>query len=111
VSGSIALRRQDWVQSLSIATTLATATWLVSLASIYSLFGPMPECHVPSSSIFLVFFSCHILILITQIEQKYAKETAQLNPNHRFVPWVVVNDQPLQEVCPSVCRLLFYVHF
>lgn len=34
-----------------------------------------------------------------QIEQKYAKETAQLNPPHRFVPWVVVNNQALQEVC------------
>ncbi|GMY25586.1 gamma-interferon-responsive lysosomal thiol protein [Fagus crenata] len=31
------------------------------------------------------------------IEQKYAKETAQLNPPHRFVPWVVVNNKPLQE--------------
>ncbi|XP_023875794.2 gamma-interferon-responsive lysosomal thiol protein isoform X2 [Quercus suber] len=31
------------------------------------------------------------------IEQKYAKETAQLNPPHRFVPWVVVNNQPIQE--------------
>ncbi|KAJ1416262.1 Gamma interferon inducible lysosomal thiol reductase GILT [Sesbania bispinosa] len=31
------------------------------------------------------------------IEQKYAKETAQLNPPHRFVPWVVVNNQALQE--------------
>ena len=34
-----------------------------------------------------------------QIEQNYAKETAQLNPPHRFVPWVVVNNQALQEVC------------
>ncbi|KAH1068640.1 hypothetical protein GYH30_006288 [Glycine max] len=31
------------------------------------------------------------------IDQKYAKETAQLNPPHRFVPWVVVNNQALQE--------------
>lgn len=31
------------------------------------------------------------------IEQKYAKETAQLNPPHRFVPWVVVNNHALQE--------------
>ncbi|XP_027337621.1 gamma-interferon-responsive lysosomal thiol protein [Abrus precatorius] len=31
------------------------------------------------------------------IEQKHAKETAQLNPSHRFVPWVVVNNQALQE--------------
>ncbi|XP_041023834.1 gamma-interferon-responsive lysosomal thiol protein-like [Juglans microcarpa x Juglans regia] len=32
-----------------------------------------------------------------RIEQKHATETAQLNPPHRFVPWVVVNNQPLQE--------------
>lgn len=32
-----------------------------------------------------------------QIETKYARETAQLNPSHRFVPWLVVNDKPLAE--------------
>ncbi|KAF7845281.1 Gamma-interferon-inducible lysosomal thiol reductase [Senna tora] len=31
------------------------------------------------------------------IEEYYAKQTAQLNPPIRFVPWVVVNNQPLQE--------------
>ncbi|XP_012089790.1 gamma-interferon-responsive lysosomal thiol protein [Jatropha curcas] len=31
------------------------------------------------------------------LEQQFAAETAQLNPQHRFVPWVVVNNQPLQE--------------
>ncbi|XP_020236240.1 gamma-interferon-responsive lysosomal thiol protein [Cajanus cajan] len=31
------------------------------------------------------------------IDQKFAKETSQLNPPHRFVPWVVVNNQALQE--------------
>lgn len=31
------------------------------------------------------------------IEQKFAKETAQLNPPHTFVPWVVVNSHALQE--------------
>ncbi|RDY10257.1 Gamma-interferon-inducible lysosomal thiol reductase, partial [Mucuna pruriens] len=56
------------------------------------------------------------------IEQKYAKETAHLNPPHRFVPWVVVNNQALQEdyqnfvtyicraykgkVIPNACRSL-----
>ncbi|KAE9610855.1 hypothetical protein Lal_00031501 [Lupinus albus] len=42
------------------------------------------------------------------IEQNYAKETAQLNPPHRFVPWVVVNNQALQEDYQSfvsyICR-------
>ncbi|KAI4353432.1 hypothetical protein L6164_002383 [Bauhinia variegata] len=31
------------------------------------------------------------------IEKKFAMETDKLNPPHRFVPWVVVNNQPLQE--------------
>jgi len=34
-----------------------------------------------------------------QIDLKYAKETSELKPPHRFVPWVVVNNQALQEVC------------
>ncbi|KAL9425929.1 hypothetical protein AB3S75_032825 [Citrus x aurantiifolia] len=42
------------------------------------------------------------------MEQKYATETAQLKPPHRFVPWVVVNNQPLQEdfmnFANHVCR-------
>ncbi|KAF3448050.1 hypothetical protein FNV43_RR08758 [Rhamnella rubrinervis] len=58
------------------------------------------------------------------LENKYAKETSQLNPPHRFVPWVIVNNQPLQEdfqkfmayICkaykgkykPEVCRSLSY---
>ncbi|PRQ42833.1 putative gamma interferon inducible lysosomal thiol reductase GILT [Rosa chinensis] len=32
-----------------------------------------------------------------QIEAKYAEETGQLNPPHRFVPWLVVNNKPLAE--------------
>ncbi|KAL5742474.1 hypothetical protein ACOSP7_029206 [Xanthoceras sorbifolium] len=43
-----------------------------------------------------------------QLEQKCAAETAQLNPPHRFVPWVVVNNQPLQEdfmnIVSYVCK-------
>ncbi|KAI5325966.1 hypothetical protein L3X38_035040 [Prunus dulcis] len=31
------------------------------------------------------------------IEGKYGRETAQLKPPLRFVPWVLVNNQPLQE--------------
>ncbi|XP_073289222.1 gamma-interferon-responsive lysosomal thiol protein-like isoform X1 [Primulina huaijiensis] len=34
---------------------------------------------------------------VMQLEKVYADETAGLNPRHRFVPWVVVNNQPLQE--------------
>ncbi|KAK8685300.1 hypothetical protein V6N13_041304 [Hibiscus sabdariffa] len=32
-----------------------------------------------------------------KLENQYAAETARLNPQHKFVPWVLVNDQPLQE--------------
>lgn len=39
------------------------------------------------------------LCVTKQIEQKYAKETAELNPPHNFVPWVVINNQALKEVC------------
>ncbi|KAJ4704358.1 gamma-interferon-inducible lysosomal thiol reductase-like [Melia azedarach] len=42
------------------------------------------------------------------LEQKYATETAQLQPPHRFVPWVIVNNQPLQEdfmnIITYVCK-------
>ncbi|GMI71438.1 OAS HIGH ACCUMULATION 1 [Hibiscus trionum] len=31
------------------------------------------------------------------LENQYAAETARLNPSHKFVPWVLVNGQPLQE--------------
>lgn len=31
----------------------------------------------------------------TKLEQSYAIETAQLNPPHTFVPWVVVNNQSI----------------
>lgn len=40
-----------------------------------------------------------------QIEKNYGTETSQLNPPHRFVPWVIVNNQPLEEA-----RLQF-MHF
>ncbi|KAL7584302.1 hypothetical protein Lser_V15G42811 [Lactuca serriola] len=31
------------------------------------------------------------------LELKFADETNHLNPPHRFVPWLLVNDKPLQE--------------
>ncbi|MBA0588178.1 hypothetical protein Gorai_001291 [Gossypium raimondii] len=31
------------------------------------------------------------------LENQYAAETAQLDPPHKFVPWVLVDGQPLQE--------------
>ncbi|OMO97655.1 Gamma interferon inducible lysosomal thiol reductase GILT [Corchorus olitorius] len=31
------------------------------------------------------------------LEKQYAAETFQLNPSHQFVPWVLVNGQPLRE--------------
>ncbi|CAN8257445.1 unnamed protein product [Cochlearia groenlandica] len=65
---------------------------------------------------------CYINGYGNQLEQRYAEETWELNPGHRFVPWVVVNNQPLQEnyenfemyVCnayernqlPEACRIL-----
>uniref|UniRef100_A0A1J3IU09 Gamma-interferon-inducible-lysosomal thiol reductase n=1 Tax=Noccaea caerulescens TaxID=107243 RepID=A0A1J3IU09_NOCCA len=67
-------------------------------------------------------FDCYINGYGNQFEQRYAEETSQLSPAHKFVPWVVVNNQPLQEnyhnfvmyVCnaygsnqvPEACRIL-----
>ncbi|GFS38570.1 gamma interferon responsive lysosomal thiol (GILT) reductase family protein [Actinidia rufa] len=43
-----------------------------------------------------------------QLEQSYADETARLNPPHRFVPWVIVDNLPLegdyQNFVAYVCR-------
>jgi len=34
-----------------------------------------------------------------QFGQKYIDETAKLDPPHSFVPWVVVNNEPIGKVC------------
>lgn len=39
----------------------------------------------------------HVKLL--QLELKYAAQTDSLEPPHRYVPWVVVDGQPLYEVC------------
>ncbi|KAK4803280.1 hypothetical protein SAY86_001483 [Trapa natans] len=40
------------------------------------------------------------------LERQFADETARLNPPHRFVPWVVVNGQALQEDFPNFVRYI-----
>ncbi|KAK3444956.1 hypothetical protein EUGRSUZ_A00606 [Eucalyptus grandis] len=43
-----------------------------------------------------------------KLERRNADETGRLNPPHRFVPWVLVNNRPLQEEFPNfmshVCK-------
>ncbi|XP_030541905.2 LOW QUALITY PROTEIN: gamma-interferon-responsive lysosomal thiol protein [Rhodamnia argentea] len=43
-----------------------------------------------------------------KLERRNAQETARLNPPHKFVPWVLVNNRPLQEEFPNfvsyVCK-------
>ncbi|KFK24661.1 hypothetical protein AALP_AA8G008600 [Arabis alpina] len=67
-------------------------------------------------------FDCYINGYGNKLEQRYAEETFKLYPAHNFVPWVVVNNQPLKEnyenflmyVCnaygsnqmPEACRIL-----
>uniref|UniRef100_A0A7C9DA21 Ribonuclease T(2) n=1 Tax=Opuntia streptacantha TaxID=393608 RepID=A0A7C9DA21_OPUST len=40
-------------------------------------------------------FDCYNQGIGRRLELQYAYETAQLNPPHLYVPWVLVNNQPL----------------
>lgn len=42
-----------------------------------------------------------------QLELKYAAETNGLQPPHKYVPWVVVDGQPLYEVCSLTVTIKF----
>jgi hypothetical protein len=44
----------------------------------------------------------HAHCLFIQLELKYAKQTDSLVPPHRYVPWVVVDGQPLLEVSTKI---------
>ncbi|KAL6998446.1 hypothetical protein U1Q18_008573 [Sarracenia purpurea var. burkii] len=41
--------------------------------------------------------NCYNSGLGFQLERSYADETASLNPPHRFVPWVIVDNLPLED--------------
>lgn len=68
---------------------LVLATWFLDICYFYlSLLNKYALGH-------------EIYCFPMQLLQKYADETGHLNPPHRFVPWLVVNNQPLQEVVLS----------
>lgn len=43
-----------------------------------------------------------------QIEQKYANETMHLNPPLKFLPWLVLNNQPIGNVGHLSLSLYYY---
>ncbi|XP_045833732.1 gamma-interferon-inducible lysosomal thiol reductase-like [Trifolium pratense] len=42
----------------------------------------------------------------TELGKKHISETAKLNPPHSFVPWVVVNNQPIRK---DYAKFTYYV--
>lgn len=49
------------------------------------------------------------MLKLVQLELQYAAKTNELQPPHTYVPWVVVDGQPLYDVSyPSLeCRLCY----
>lgn len=67
-------------------------------ASKYSLPSFLDYC----SDAFPRSYVYFIIITFVQLELGYAAETNNLKPPHRYVPWVVVDGQPLYDVSFSL---------
>lgn len=99
-NGPIALKCRGWGLYLSIATTVDMAIRSVHIQYSHFVLGVLELLHYLELTK-LISMDWQFGI-DTQIETKYARETAQLNPPHRFVPWLVVNNKPLAEVSYSI---------
>jgi interferon gamma-inducible protein 30 len=57
------------------------------------------SCVEPSHLDLAPLLECSASPLGEKLELEFAAETDRLQPPHKYVPWVLVNGEPLYEVC------------
>jgi hypothetical protein len=48
------------------------------------------------------------VLMVWQLEMEFAAETDRLQPPHKYVPWVLVNGEPLLEVSHFITVLIWH---